>query len=301
MAKHILHLLSPTVHVSPFDANMALDAGYDAVLPYTGVKPEEVGGLVQDAIFSRPPKQALNTGVFFGGKDALGALDMLETARKAMVPPFIVSLFADPAGSFTTAAAMVAKVEQVLQRDGGGLRGRKVAIFGATGVVGFASAVIAALEGAEVSMAGYDGIARVSRSADEISKRFGVRPVPRDASTDQLKSELAGEAEIALCAGRAGVQILSAAQLGRAARLRVAADVNAVPPAGVEGLDAMADGTPIPGTQIAGIGALAIGRVKYQVQFGLFRQMIEATKPLRLDFRQAFELAQGIVKGEKSA
>ena len=54
--KNILHMLTPLKHMSPFDVNMALDAGYDAVLPYADVTLEEVTTLVQDAIFSRPPK-----------------------------------------------------------------------------------------------------------------------------------------------------------------------------------------------------------------------------------------------------
>ena len=29
--KHILHMLTPLKHMSPFDANMAIDAGFDAV------------------------------------------------------------------------------------------------------------------------------------------------------------------------------------------------------------------------------------------------------------------------------
>ena len=117
--KQILHMLSPLKHVSPFDVNMALDAGYDAVLPYAGVTLDEVTGLVQDAIFSRPPKLGRAPAVFIGGKDALLALDMLEAAQQAMVPPFKVSLFADPAGSFTTAAAMVARVERTLRKAHG--------------------------------------------------------------------------------------------------------------------------------------------------------------------------------------
>ena len=60
-------------------------------------------------------------------------------------PPFEISVFADPAGSFTTAAAMVAKVEKALAQKQGDLAGRKVVIFGGTGVVGFAAAVITAL------------------------------------------------------------------------------------------------------------------------------------------------------------
>ena len=54
--KNILHMVTPTKHMSPFDVNMALDAGYDAVLTYSNVTIDEVTGLVQDAIFSRPPK-----------------------------------------------------------------------------------------------------------------------------------------------------------------------------------------------------------------------------------------------------
>ena len=40
------------------------------------------------------------------------------------------------------------------------------------------------------------------------------------------------------------------------------------------------------------IGALAIGNVKYRTESGLFKQMTESKTPLRLDFRQAFELAR---------
>jgi len=111
-----------------------LDAGYDAVLTYNNVTLDEVTGLVQDAIFSRPPKVGVRTGMFFGGKNASLALDMLAKAKKALVPPFGISFFADPAGSFTTAAAMLACIEKLLkEKKNPGLQGRKVAVFGATG------------------------------------------------------------------------------------------------------------------------------------------------------------------------
>ncbi len=299
MTKQILHMLTPLPHVSPFDANMALDAGYDAVLPYTGVKPTEVAGLVQDAIFSRPPKSALRTGVFIGGRDATMALDMLDSARKALVPPFLISLFADPAGSFTTAAAMVAHVQRALRRQESGLSGCQVAVFGATGIVGFASAVIAAGQGAEVTIVGYDGPARVARAAEEIRGRFDLRVTAADGGTEERKAAILRDSEVIFSAGRAGLRIVSAGLLAQAPKLRVAADVNAVPPTGIEGVEGTADATPIPGTQAVGIGALTIGRTKYQVQFDLFRRMIDATEPQVLDFREAFELAQTLVPDEK--
>src|SRR5712691_2043974 len=173
--KHILHMVTPLKHMSPFDANMALDAGFDAVLSYTSVTLDEVTGLVQDAIFSRPPKVGVKTGMFFGGKNAVLALDMMAAAKKALVPPFGISFFADPAGSFTTAAALVACAEKLLrEKKRRALAGLKIAVFGATGVVGFSSAVIAALEGAEVTLVGYDGAVRVSAGAREIKTRFDV-------------------------------------------------------------------------------------------------------------------------------
>ena len=65
--RHILHLLSPLANVSPFDVNMAVDAGFDVVVPYTRVELKDVVPLIQDAIFSRGPKGVKATGAFIGG------------------------------------------------------------------------------------------------------------------------------------------------------------------------------------------------------------------------------------------
>jgi methylene-tetrahydromethanopterin dehydrogenase len=295
--KNILHMLTPLPHMSPFDVNMALDAGYDAVVPYVGVGLDEVTGLVQDAIFSRPPDAGVNTGIFIAGRDVSLSLDMFDTAKKAMVPPFEISVFADPAGSFTTAAAMVAKVEKALeQKFSRTLKDTRVAIFGATGVVGFCTAVIAAKEGAKVTVAGHDGTERVKKIAAEMARRFNVEVDIADGSTEEKKSALAEASEVILSAAKAGVQVISAAQLKKADALLLAADVNAVPPAGIEGLTVHADSVAIEGTKAFGIGPLAIGNVKYKTEFGLFQKMIEAKKPVAFDFQDAFALARQIAK-----
>jgi len=291
--KNILHMVTSTKHTSPFDANMALDAGYDAVLTYSNVALEEVTGLVQDAIFSRPPKVGVRSGMFFGGRSASLALDMLAKAKQALVPPFGISFFADPAGSFTTAAAMVACVEKVLgERKRRTLKGLKVAVFGATGVVGFASAVLAALEGSDVTLVGYDGIRRVSDGAKEIKARFAVEVRAADGSDEQKKSAILAESDAAFCAGRAGVLILSSDQIAAAKNLVIVADVNAVPPPGVEGLEMQANGQELTAHGTLGLGPLAIGNIKYKTEFGLFQKMIAAKSPVRLDFRDAFALAR---------
>jgi methylene-tetrahydromethanopterin dehydrogenase len=289
----ILHMLTPLKHMSPFDVNMALDAGFDVTIPYTSVTTEDVTGLVQDAIFSRGPEGVKRTGVFIGGKRAIEALDMMKRAKSAMVPPFEISVFADPAGSFTTAAAMVACAKKALRdKFSTELRGKRIAVFGGTGVVGFASAVIAAIDGASATLIGYDGPDRVRKLADEANTRFSVNIAYADGSTEEQKSELARAADVIFAAGPAGKRLLTLDQLKQATHLRVVSDVNAVPPSGVEGVGVNDDATPIPGTGVVGIGALAVGNVKYRTEAGLFRQMIESERPLYLDFRDAYALAQ---------
>ena len=293
MAKNILHMITPLAHMSPFDVNMALDAGYDATASYTNVSLGEVTDLIQDAMFSRSPRDAVRTGVFIGGKDALLALDMLDAGAKALFKPFEISLFADPAGSFTTAAAMIAVVEKTLKdKKDRPLRGAAVSVFGATGVVGTASAVIAALEGASVTLVARDGSDRTTRHAAEINRRFGVNLAVADGSTPESRAAILTGAEVVLAAAKAGVRVLEAAEIAGAAKLLIAADVNAVPPSGIEGVDAHANGTPLGEGGALGIGALAIGNVKYRTESGLFKQMTESKTPLRLDFRQAFDLAR---------
>ena len=80
----ILYMLSPQKFMSPFDCNIAADSGYKIVLPYENVTTADVEALVQDAIFSRPPRA--RTGVFIGGKNIRMAIEMMSAARKAMRP-----------------------------------------------------------------------------------------------------------------------------------------------------------------------------------------------------------------------
>jgi len=292
----ILHMITPLKHMSPFDVNMALDAGYDHAIPYTNVTIEDVYGLVQDAIFSRSPDGIKRTGMFIGGKRAIEALDMMDRAKKAMVPPFEISVFADPAGSFTTAAAMVACAKKALQEKfKTDLKGKRIIVFGGTGVVAFASAVIATSDGAKATLVGYDGPERVRKLAMESNVRFEIDLGYADGTTEEQKAELAREADLIFAAGPAGRRLITLAQLKPAKDLLVVADVNAVPPSGIEGVGVKDNGTPIEGTNAVGIGALAIGDVKYKTETGLFKEMIEAEKPVYLDFRAAYRLAQALV------
>ncbi|MCM8737401.1 methylenetetrahydromethanopterin dehydrogenase [Azospirillum sp. A1-3] len=294
-APYVLHMISPLANISPFDVNMAVDAGIDTVVPYTGIETAQVEALTQDAMFSRDPKNAVRTGLFIGGRDAAMALDMLDVARKAMFPPFQISVFADPSGAFTTAAAMVAVVERALRRSGvDGLTGLDVQVYGATGVVGGIAGLIAAQAGGNVTLVSHRGVSAVQGKAEEFGRRYGVRMSCADTSTGG-KAALMDRVEVVLACGKAGVTVLTADDLRTAKRLRVAADINAVPPAGVEGIGVQDDGTPLPGHSSAvGIGALAIGNVKFKVQHHLLERMQTGGTAVAFDFQDAMDAARTI-------
>jgi methylene-tetrahydromethanopterin dehydrogenase len=296
----ILHMFTPSRQMSPFDVNMAVDAGYNVVVPYTSVGLEKdsatIDGLTQDAIFSRGPKGVAATGIFIGGRDVVMAADMLEAARRAMVPPFEVSVFADPSGSYTTATAMLGSVEYQLRKaHGTDLKGKTVLILGGTGAVGRIAGVLAAEAGARVLLASHAGVARAQAMADATNLRFGCKlEGVGGESSAAVEAALAG-ADVVLGTAAAGVQVVSAAQLPAAKRLLVAADVNAVPPEGIAGVGVYDDGKALAGTNAVGIGALAIGNIKYQTQHRLFVKMRNAKKPVYLGYAQAMEMAREVV------
>ncbi|WP_045226673.1 NAD(P)-dependent methylenetetrahydromethanopterin dehydrogenase [Methyloterricola oryzae] len=298
--RSIIHMFDPMPHNSPFDLNMAADAGFDVLLPYSNVKLEEVNGLVQDAIFSRGPAGVKRTGIFVGGRDIGMAMDMLEGARKAMVPPFEVSVFADPSGAFTTAAALVACVEKQLKdKHGLELKDQRAVVFGGTGPVGLATGVIASLAGADTTIVDHLSIDTALEKAAEYNGRCGSALKGTYASSEADKARLIANADIVFCTAKAGVQVLSASVLADAKQLKVAGDVNAVPPLGVEGVKLKDNGAPLlcatNSRGAVGIGALAVGNVKYQLQNRLLSLMLETDKPVYLDFRDAFLRARELV------
>jgi methylene-tetrahydromethanopterin dehydrogenase len=293
--RSILHMFTPAAQMSPFDVNIAVDAGYDVVVPYGHVGLAEVAALVQDAIFSRGPKGVRRTGVFIGGRDNGLADDMLKAARKAMVPPFEVSVFADPSGAFTTAGAMVACAERLLEKQHAtAWNDLEVLVLGGTGPVGAAAATLAARAGAKVRVASHSDIARAQAVCAELERRYQVRVEAAASGGAAERAALLATAHVVLACAKAGVQVASARELAGAQRLLVAADVNAVPPAGVEGVGVMDHGKPLAAGsgKALGLGALAIGNVKYQTEKGLFEAMLAAEKPAYLDFQAAFETAR---------
>ena len=298
--RSILHMLDPMPNNSPFDINMAMDAGFDVLMPYSNVKLDSVYRLTQDAIFSRGPAGVKRTGIFIGGRDLGLAMDMLDASQQAMVPPFEVSVFADPSGAFTTAAALVACVEKELKaKHGKELKDCTALVFGGTGPVGIATGIIASLAGAETALVDHLSYDTAEDIAKAYNRRFGCTLKGACASSEADKIKLVADVDLIFCVAKAGVQVLSASVLKEARQLKVAGDVNAVPPLGIEGVKRNDSGAPLLHTINAqgavGVGALAVGNVKYTLQHEMLKLMLDTDKPLYLDFREAFNKARDLV------
>lgn len=223
---------------------------------------------------------------------------MLDAARKAMVPPFEVSVFADPSGSYTTAAALVACVGRQLHKaHSTDFTGKRVLVLGGTGAVGRIAGVLAAQLGATVTLASQSGIERARNAAAETGKRFGASLSAAVSATASDRQSALAQADVVFATAAAGAQVMCESDVAAAGALLVAADVNAVPPAGIAGVGVFDDGKAFGGKSAVGIGALAIGNVKYQVQHRMFVRMRETKKPVYLGISEALATAREVVAG----
>ncbi|MEM2103282.1 MAG: NAD(P)-dependent methylenetetrahydromethanopterin dehydrogenase [Candidatus Bathyarchaeia archaeon] len=304
-APYILFFLDTDKRASPFDICMAYDAGFSVVVPYENVTPDEARRIVQDAIFSRDPKGIKRTCFFVGGKDMEKAEEVLKVVRETMFPPFQANTIIDPAGAYTTATAMVAKVEDALAKSKlGNLKGKRIAVFG-TGAVGRVAAILLAKLGCSVAIVSpnpdrKDGEEYVAKLSALLRERYGVDVEGVFAPTPEKKVEVINNSEVILCASVAGVRLITKDMLANVKLSKVIADVNAVSPLGVEGMKLDDDMKEfLPG--IFGIGPLTIGRLKYKLEREILKEARRNGKGTVYNYNYALELARKILKGELSA
>ena len=269
---------------SVFDRVVGYDGGADEVLAYGGVRPDDVRDLVHGAIFTRGPKQLKNTAVFVGGRELGVGEEILEEAREAFFGPLQVSVMLDSNGSNTTAVAAVAKLESAA----GGLDGKNILVCG-TGPVGRRAAGLFARAGAEVSIT-----SRSERSAERarsaIEARFGCSVTARDVSYPLGAGSLEGE-DIVLACGPAGVQLIKRSAWAGSGGPSVLGDVNAVPPPGIEGIDAKDDGEEKDGSIV--FGALGIGGFKMKLHKACIARLFTAND-LILDAEAIYDVARSL-------
>jgi methylenetetrahydrofolate/methylenetetrahydromethanopterin dehydrogenase (NADP+) len=290
--KNVIIFLDTDKYASPFDMLVAIDLYPDAqIINYSNVEVSDAKRLIQDAMFPRGPEGAKHTKVFIGGQDVDKALEILKVVKKSMFPPFQLSVIVDPRGSNTTASAAVAKTMKLFEEKFGDFKGKTAAILAGTGPVGVVAARLYASEGGNVVLTSRK-LDRATAAADKINEELGTKQVcGAKAGTPEEIGEAIKDADIVLACGAAGIQLLPLSVLEKyGQKVKVLGDINAVPPLGIEGLKATHKGKEFtPGK--FGIGALAIGPLKIQVEGEMFKQAVESPSGI-VSYKVAYELAK---------
>jgi hypothetical protein len=271
---------------SVFDRIVAIDAGADELFSYGGVRPEHVQNLVHGAIFTRGPKDLKSTALFVGGSDVAQAEKLLHEVLRHMVPQFglRVSVMLDANGANTTAAAAVRAAGRHLT-----LAGTKALVLGGTGPVGQRVARLLARAGAPVRV-GSRQAARAAGVCDEIRKKVPqaqLEPVAAGSPTEAAAA--LADCQLVIAAGAAGVVLLPRAARTACPTLKVAIDLNAVPPLGIEGVDMTDRGTTR--DSVIAYGAIGVGDTKMKVHKAAVARLFERND-LVLDAEEIYQLAQ---------
>lgn len=284
--KKLLIQLDSDKHPSSFDRIVPFDAGVDEVLSYGNVTVEDVPALVQGSFFTRGIPDLKNTAIWIGGSNVPAGEALLAAVQKTFFGPFKVSVMLDSNGCNTTAATAVAKIVKALD-----VRGQRVVVGAGTGPVGMRAAGMLAGEGAKVVLTSRS-LERAKAAADIVAKRFGVEVGGAALSDDASAREvLAGAVALFTC-GTAGAQVVSKAVWTSTAGLKLIADINAVPPLGIEGIDMNDNGSEREGR--ISFGALGIGGRKMKVHRTCIARLFEANDIL-MDAESVYQVAKELV------
>ena len=254
MRKLLLQLDSSRL-ASVFDQVVAYDAGADVVMSYGGVTESDVRDLIHGCLFTRGPKDLQNTAVWIGGSNMAAGEHLLAMAVDSMFAPFKVSVMLDSNGSNTTAVAAVVKIEQTL----GDLKGKTAAVLAGTGPVGQRAAGLLAKDGARVTITSRKP-EQGEKARQFISARFNVQVESTTLSDPAQAARVLEGVDILLNAGAAGIQMVPRAAWTASKTLKVAVDLNAVPPLGIEGVEVQDAGAKKDG--VTAFGAFGVGNFK---------------------------------------
>ena len=268
MAARILIQLDCDPQPSTFDAVVAVDAGADVLLRHGGVTPESVVSLVHGAMFTRGGAELASTAIFVGGSDVKAAEAVFEKVRSTFFGPVRVSAMLDPAGANTTAsAAVVAAARHLPLQDSKTAQGIRALVLGGTGPVGQRVARLLARKGVAVDVASRS-LARAAETCERIGRQVAAARLEAVEMADSVASSgpfraALERANLIVAAGAAGVMLLDAAGRAVAANARVLIDLNAVPPAGIEGIVAVDKGRQDQAAVV--YGPLGVGGTKMKI------------------------------------
>ena len=278
--QRILVCLDTDAQPSVFDGVVAVDAGVDQLFRHAGVTVEAVRDLVYGAIFTRGPDDLKHTAIFVGGSDVAAGEAVLAEVEQTFFGPLRVSTMLDSNGANTTAAAAVLAARRHLP-----LEQQQAVVLAATGPVGQRVARLLAEEGAAVRVT-----SRRFESAEKLCSELAeiVPGAVFEPFSTGDPAALVG-ASLLVAAGPPGVELVAADQRARMPDLKVAVDLNAVPPAGVGGIDVQ-DKAEKRADQLC-YGALGVGGTKMKIHKAAVARLFES-REVTLDAPQIYALGK---------
>ncbi|WP_404305133.1 NADP-dependent methylenetetrahydromethanopterin/methylenetetrahydrofolate dehydrogenase [Neorhodopirellula lusitana] len=283
----ILLQLDVDTHPSSFDGVVAVDAGVAHLFQYGNVEPSYVESLIHGAIFTRGGDDLKSTAVFIGGSDVNQAELVFDAVKKAFFGPVRVSVMLDASGCNTTAAAAVATASKHVP-----LTGATAIVLGGTGPVGRRVGQMLARQGSQVILTSRT-LKRAEAACNDIAAK--VQDAKLEAAApedDEAKVDLLQRAQIIIACGAAGVELLSADELNQLGQLRVAIDLNAVPPAGIGGIEAFDKAKPLnPDQERSPIlyGPIGVGGLKMRTHKAAIAKLFQSNTEV-IDANEIYDL-----------
>jgi hypothetical protein len=287
MKSKILIQLDTDPQPSVFDGVVAVDAGVEHLFRHGGVTPENVRDLVYGALFTRGPSDLQATALFIGGSNVSASEAVLEKVKKTFFGPFRVSVLFDANGANTTAAAAVLAA---LESQGGSLEGVPTGVLAATGPVGERVARLLCRLGAKVAVASRSHD-RAAALAERLRQTLGAAVTPFAAASESDLAHALKDRVVVVSAGAAGVTLLPTTVWKNLPNLKALIDLNAVPPLGIEGVEATDKNT---GREhVRAWGALGVGGTKMKIHKKAIQELFTSNDKV-LDAEQAFELGRSL-------
>ncbi len=266
--RKILIQLDTDSQASVFDGVVAVDAGVDFLFARGAVTPSNVRELVFGAIFTRGPEDLHHTAIFVGGSDVAAGESLLQEIRKAFFGPLRVSTMVDSNGANSTAAAAVLAVQRHVT-----ISEITALVLGGTGPVGQRVVRLLAKQGARIRI-GSRELNRSQQVAEKIQQIVpDARLQPVTTSDRRQTVEALHGVQVVIAAGAPGVQFLSSAERTAVTSLRLAIDLNAVPPVGLEGIEVMDYAEETNG--VICYGAIGIGRTKMKIHKQAIKKLFD--------------------------
>jgi methylenetetrahydrofolate/methylenetetrahydromethanopterin dehydrogenase (NADP+) len=279
----ILLQLDTDEQPSVFDSVVAIDAGAEQLLRHHAITAENVRERVHGAIFTRGPADLHNTAIFVGGSDVAAGEAVLGEIRRAFFGPMRVSVMLDPSGANTTAAAAVWAAGKHAK-----LAECTALVLAATGPVGQRAVRLLAGEGAEVRVASRR-LDRAEAVCQAVRRRCANAQLIATAAGSQAETAAALDGvQVVVAAGAAGIELASRETLRTAKSLAVAIDLNAVPPAGLAGVEAMDRAAEREG--VICYGALGVGGTKMKIHKAAIRRLFQSNDQI-FDAEELFAIA----------